>query len=203
MWTKEVSFSRAPTVAEAPAPEPEVAAVPAPAPAAGVHAPVTADELPPLPEEDAKKVPFWKKDISLGGGKKKEKQPKAERAPKQQKEKKQKAPKAPFALFLLLRSALVRLLLLLLAAARARISFFQNGTFFSSSSGSSSGGGFVGCHRRVRRGCGLGGSLGLRRRSAAARAHGLRQALLSGLNDTGADRDRLLRPPPDSAGAGS
>jgi type IV pilus assembly protein PilM len=91
VWTKEVSFSRAPEpVAEAPAPEPEVAAVPAPAP--GVHAPVTAEELPP-PDEDAKKVPFWKKDISLSGGRKKEKQPKAERAPKQPKEKKAKAPK--------------------------------------------------------------------------------------------------------------
>jgi type IV pilus assembly protein PilM len=82
-WTREVSFSRAPELAEAPAPAP------------GVHAPVTADELPPLPEKDAKKVPFWKKDISLGGGKKKEKRPKAERAPKQPKEKKQKAPKEP------------------------------------------------------------------------------------------------------------
>jgi type IV pilus assembly protein PilM len=89
-WTTEVSFSRAPVV-ETPDPEPEVAEVPAPAP--GVHAPVTADELPPLSEEDAKKVPFWKKDISLGGGKKKEKQPKAERASKQPKEKKAKAPK--------------------------------------------------------------------------------------------------------------
>ena len=94
VWTKEVSFSREPEpVAEAPAPEPEVAAVPAPAP--GVHAPVTAEELSPLPEEETKKVPFWKKDISLGGGKKKEKQPKAERAPKQPKEKKAKAPKEP------------------------------------------------------------------------------------------------------------
>jgi type IV pilus assembly protein PilM len=94
VWTKEVSFSRAPEpVAEASAPEPEVAAVPAPAPV--VHAPVTADELPPLPEKSTKKVPFWKKDISLGGGRKKEKQPKAERAPKQPKEKKAKAPKEP------------------------------------------------------------------------------------------------------------
>src|SRR5204862_513034 len=59
VWTKEVSFSRAPErVAEAPAPEPEIVEVPAPA--SGVHAPVTAEELPPLPEEDAKKVPFWK-----------------------------------------------------------------------------------------------------------------------------------------------
>jgi type IV pilus assembly protein PilM len=93
-WTKEVSFSRAPEpVVITPDPEPEVAEVPAPAP--GVHAPVTADELPPLSEEDAQKVPFWKKDISLGGGKKKEKQPRAERASKQPKEKKAKAPKEP------------------------------------------------------------------------------------------------------------
>jgi type IV pilus assembly protein PilM len=85
VWTQEVSFSRAP--------EAEAAAVPAPAP--GVHAPVTAEELPPLADEETKKVPFWKKDISLGGGKKKEKQPKTERPPKQPKEKKAKAPKEP------------------------------------------------------------------------------------------------------------
>jgi type IV pilus assembly protein PilM len=81
-----------------------------PAPEVGVHPPVPAAELPPLPEATAK-VPFWKKDISLGGKKrdespkprreKKERTPKAtkeERAaqkkePKQPKERKQKAPK--------------------------------------------------------------------------------------------------------------
>jgi type IV pilus assembly protein PilM len=78
VWTKEVSFSRAPAptpepTPEAtpdPTPEPEpVAAAPEPAP--GVHAPVTADELPPLDEPEVeKKVPFWKKEI---GGKKKAK----------------------------------------------------------------------------------------------------------------------------------
>ena len=68
--------------------------VPVPAPQPGVHAPVTAAELPPLAGEE-KKVPFWKKDLSFGGGKK---APKAERAPKEPKEqkpkeRKQKAPK--------------------------------------------------------------------------------------------------------------
>src|SRR5205807_5626745 len=40
----------------------------------------------PEPEQ---KVPFWKKEISLGGGKKREKDPKAERASKQPKQPKQ------------------------------------------------------------------------------------------------------------------
>jgi type IV pilus assembly protein PilM len=57
-------------------------------PAPGVHAPVTAEELPPLPAQEAPaKVPFWKKDLSFGGGKK---EPKAKREPKAPKEKKQK-----------------------------------------------------------------------------------------------------------------
>jgi type IV pilus assembly protein PilM len=123
VWTKEVSFSRAPAHPE-PALEPEpVAAIPEPAP--GVHAPVTADELPPLDDPEPEKVSFWKKEI---GGKKKakaesapaatdtvpaddvepdqkvpfwkkeiggKKKPKAERAPKQPKSKKEKAPKQP------------------------------------------------------------------------------------------------------------
>jgi type IV pilus assembly protein PilM len=111
-WTKEVSFSRAvePVLPEAPTeswsakpslpPEPVVPVsdvpvhVPIPAPQPGVHAPVTAEELPPFPREE-KKVPFWKKDLSFGGG---NKAPKAKRAPKEPKERKpkeakQKAPK--------------------------------------------------------------------------------------------------------------
>ncbi|MFL5949973.1 MAG: type IV pilus assembly protein PilM [Gaiellaceae bacterium] len=86
-WTRAVSFGRSPDA------EPEAVAIPAPAP--GVHAPVTAEELPPLADEETKSVPFWKKDLSFGGGKTKEKKPKAERAPKPTKEKKQKAPKEP------------------------------------------------------------------------------------------------------------
>jgi type IV pilus assembly protein PilM len=74
---------------------PVAAPVPMPEPEPGIHAPVTAEELPPLPEEKAeKKVPFWKKDISLGGGKKKEPKAKQPKQPKQPKEKKQKEPKA-------------------------------------------------------------------------------------------------------------
>jgi type IV pilus assembly protein PilM len=77
-WTPAASFARnnEPVAVSAP-----------PAPLPGVHAPVTAEELPPL-EDAAKSVPFWKRDISFGGGKKKA--PKAERAPKQKKEKKAK-----------------------------------------------------------------------------------------------------------------
>ena len=71
-----------------PSPVEPVALPAAPAPLPGVHAPVTADELPPL-EEPTKNVPFWKRDISFGGGKKKT--PKTERAPKQKREKKAKA----------------------------------------------------------------------------------------------------------------
>ena len=63
--------------------------VPIPAPEPGVHAPVTAAELPP-PAAEEKKVPFWKKDLSFGGGKK---EPKAKRAPKEPKERKPKEPK--------------------------------------------------------------------------------------------------------------
>ena len=89
VWTKEVSFSRAPDSA----PDPEVAPEPmvtTPEPAPGVHAPVTADQLAQLDEpEPEKKVPFWKKEI---GGKK---TPKAERAPKQPKAKKEKQRKEP------------------------------------------------------------------------------------------------------------
>jgi type IV pilus assembly protein PilM len=63
-----------------------------------VPAPVPAAELPAEPEPE-KKVPFWKKELSLGGGKKKqpkEEKPKAEKAPKAPKPPKaEKAPKAP------------------------------------------------------------------------------------------------------------
>lgn len=88
MWSAKPSL---PPVTVAPAavvPTP----VPAPEPESGIHAPVTADELPP-PAEEEQKVPFWKKDISFGGGKKKE--PEAKRAPTQPKQKKAKQPKQP------------------------------------------------------------------------------------------------------------
>jgi type IV pilus assembly protein PilM len=86
-----------PVVAEAPTETWSAKPAPPPEPAPGVHAPVTAAGLPPLEEEvNEKSVPFWKKDISFGGGKTKEpkeKKPKAERAPKQPKEKKPKQPR--------------------------------------------------------------------------------------------------------------
>jgi type IV pilus assembly protein PilM len=86
-----------PVVAEAPTETWSAKPAPPPEPAPRVHTPVTAAELPPLEDDvEEKSVPFWKKDISFGGGKKKqpkEKKPKAERAPKQPKEKKQKQPR--------------------------------------------------------------------------------------------------------------
>jgi type IV pilus assembly protein PilM len=109
VWTKAVSFSPAAgpePVAEAPLNEPADEAptetwsatptlppepVPVPEPVV-VHPPVHAAELPPDPEQ---KVPFWKKDLSFGGGKKREKAPKAARAPKEPKEPKQPKQKQP------------------------------------------------------------------------------------------------------------
>jgi type IV pilus assembly protein PilM len=88
--------------------EAATAIIPAPTPSVDVHPPVAAADLPPLPDDDAPKVPFWKKDI---GGKKRDKpvkerkqkapKVKAERTsetkepkqPKEPKERKQKAPK--------------------------------------------------------------------------------------------------------------
>jgi type IV pilus assembly protein PilM len=94
---KRKGSEEAPAVDEAP-----TVSVPAPEP---VHPPVSAAELPPLPDE-TEKVPFWKKEI---GGKKgdrkpkekKERKPKAAKEertakakePKQPKERKQKVPK--------------------------------------------------------------------------------------------------------------
>jgi type IV pilus assembly protein PilM len=88
------TWEPAPEVAPAPEQAPAEAAEP-PAPPVVVHPPVPAAELPPEPSQ---KIPFWKKDVSLGGGKPKqpkEKKPKAEKAPKAPKEKKEKAPKQP------------------------------------------------------------------------------------------------------------
>jgi type IV pilus assembly protein PilM len=85
----EVPRMVADLVAEAAPPIAPVVEIPA-----AVHPPVPAAELPPLEDE---KVPFWKKDISLGG-KKREKTPKAERPtkePKQPNEPKERKPRAP------------------------------------------------------------------------------------------------------------
>ncbi len=112
-WKKDISLGskkRDKPVEEAPA-----AIVSVATPSAEVHPPVTAAELPPLPDA-APKVPFWKKELSLGGNKRdkpekparpvkerkqKASKVKAERAPKtdqpkqpkEPKERKQKAPK--------------------------------------------------------------------------------------------------------------
>jgi type IV pilus assembly protein PilM len=99
-----------PVMPPAPAAEALAASVTDPLPSEVVHPPVAAADLPPMVGEDAPKVPFWKKELSLGGKKgdkpvkeRKQKAPKvkAERAPKtkepkepkQPKERKQKAPK--------------------------------------------------------------------------------------------------------------
>jgi type IV pilus assembly protein PilM len=71
-----------------PAPEPVPVAAEAPVEPVVVHPPVPAAELPPEP---AKSVPFWKKELSFGGGK--SKQPKEKKA--KEKAKAEKAPKAP------------------------------------------------------------------------------------------------------------
>ena len=71
-----------PAMPPAPVAEALVASVPLPMPSEVVHPPVAAADLPPLVAEDAPKVPFWKKELSLGGKKgdkpvKKRKQKKA------------------------------------------------------------------------------------------------------------------------------
>jgi type IV pilus assembly protein PilM len=121
VWKKEVSFSRAEEteqpVAQEPAEvepvavadaseEPTVvaevpaetwSATPSPPPVHALPAaaePVAVPDLPVAIEPVAgeKSVPFWKKDISLGG-KKSEKKPRAERAPKEKKAKKERQPR--------------------------------------------------------------------------------------------------------------
>jgi type IV pilus assembly protein PilM len=99
-WNKDVKLSDlfargkanedAPEAPDAPAPEPVlVPTQPVPAPAPGVHQPVPAAELPA--EDAGEKTPFWKRELSFGGGKTKE--PKQKR-PKEPKEKRAKKPKA-------------------------------------------------------------------------------------------------------------
>jgi len=58
-----------PAMPPAPVAEALVAGVPLPMPSEVVHPPVAAVDLPPLVAEDAEKVPFWKKELSLGGKK--------------------------------------------------------------------------------------------------------------------------------------
>jgi type IV pilus assembly protein PilM len=99
-WTKAVSFSR--KTDPAPQPEPErVSAAPEPEPEpAAAEAETLVVEARPEPASVAEhKVPFWKKEISLGGGKNREqkpKQPKAAKEPKRAKAAKEpKPPKQP------------------------------------------------------------------------------------------------------------
>jgi type IV pilus assembly protein PilM len=86
-----------PQIAAAPAPPPVPVAVPAPAPEpVVVHPPVPAAQLPPVADEpeaeQEQKVPFYKRDFSLG---RKEKAPKEPKEKKQKREQKPKAEKAP------------------------------------------------------------------------------------------------------------
>jgi type IV pilus assembly protein PilM len=74
-------WDAAPAMPPAPLAEALAASVLAPPPEV-VHPPVPAADLPPLVGEDAPKVPFWKKELSLGGKK----------GDKPAKKRKQKAP---------------------------------------------------------------------------------------------------------------
>ena len=58
-----------PALPPAPSAEALPASVPVLSPSAVVHPPVAAAELPPMVGEDTPKVPFWKKELSLGGKK--------------------------------------------------------------------------------------------------------------------------------------
>jgi type IV pilus assembly protein PilM len=73
--------------------KPSLPPQPVPEAATVVHPPVPAAQLPPLPTE-REKVPFWKKEISLGG-KKRDKAPKREKAPKAERGPETKEPKQP------------------------------------------------------------------------------------------------------------
>ena len=93
-----------PAMPPAPVTEALVPSVPAPMPSEVVQPPVAAADLPPLVGEDAPKVPFWKKDLSLGGKngdkpvkERKQKAPKvkAERAPKTKEPKESKQARQP------------------------------------------------------------------------------------------------------------
>jgi type IV pilus assembly protein PilM len=97
-WKKELSFGGKKRHKPDEAP---TAIVPVPAPSVDVHPPVAAADLPPLADDGAK-VPFWKKELSVGGKKRdkhvkerKQKAPKvkAERAPKTKEPKQPKEPK--------------------------------------------------------------------------------------------------------------
>jgi len=93
-----------PVMPPAPAAEAPAASVPDLTHSEVVHPPVAAADLPPIVGEDTPKVPFWKKELSLGGKKgdkpvkeRKQKAPKvkAERAPKNKEPKQSKEPKQP------------------------------------------------------------------------------------------------------------
>ncbi len=97
-------WDSSPVMPPAPAAEALAARVPDPMPSEVVHPPVAAADLPPIVGEDAPKVPFWKKELSLGGKRgdkpvkeRKQKTPKvkAERAPKTKEPKEPKQPKQP------------------------------------------------------------------------------------------------------------
>jgi type IV pilus assembly protein PilM len=76
-------------------PETAPAAFAPPAPAPGIHAPVRASELPPLPgEEPAAKQPFWRRDLSAKK-KRDDAEPTAARKPRREKAAKPKREVAP------------------------------------------------------------------------------------------------------------
>ena len=62
-------WDAAPAMPPAPVAEAPVASVPLPMPSEVVHPPVATADLLQIVGEDAPKVPFWKKELSLGGKK--------------------------------------------------------------------------------------------------------------------------------------
>jgi type IV pilus assembly protein PilM len=100
--TSAEPWDAAPAMPPSPLAEALIATVLAPMPSEVVYPPVPAADLPPIVGEDAPKVPFWKKELSLGGKKgdkpvkerkQKVRKVKAERAPKRKEPKEPKPPK--------------------------------------------------------------------------------------------------------------
>jgi type IV pilus assembly protein PilM len=89
--TSAEPWDAAPAMPPSPLAEALIATVLAPMPSEVVYPPVPAADLPPIVGEDAPKVPFWKKELSLGG--KKGDKPVKERKQKVRKVKAERAPK--------------------------------------------------------------------------------------------------------------
>jgi type IV pilus assembly protein PilM len=89
--TSTEPWDAAPAMPPSPLAEALIATVLAPMPSEVVYPPIPAADLAPIVGEDAPKVPFWKKELSLGG--KKGDKPVKERKQKARKVKAERAPK--------------------------------------------------------------------------------------------------------------